>query len=114
MCYTSVCLIRQTEIAELLFTIADQMVTQQNAEKTFRSDKVEFLHRFPKGSHGTIIDMTADTELQGRLMGMGLFVGTRFKLLQGGGSSPLPLLLAVGETRIALGPEIAGSILVEQ
>ncbi len=57
--------------------------------------------------------MTAGPDLQGRLMGMGLFVGTRFQLLQGGCASTKPLILAVGETRIALGPEIARMIVVE-
>ena len=83
-------------------------------EQGFRSKKVDYLNRFPKGSFGTIVDMNTETELQGRLMGMGLFVGTTFQLLQGGGSSGKPLLLAVGETRIALSPEIAGTILVEE
>jgi Fe2+ transport system protein FeoA len=58
--------------------------------------------------------MTADAELQGRLMGMGMFIGTQFKLLQGGLTSNEPLLLAIGETRIALGTEIAQTILVEK
>ena len=83
-------------------------------EKGFRSDKVDYLSRFPTGASGTIVDMNTESELQGRLMGMGLFVGTRFQLLQGGAGSQKPLLLAVGETRIALGPEIADTILVEK
>lgn len=83
-------------------------------ETAFRSDKVDYLSRFPAGSTGTVVDMTTDNELQGRLMGMGLFVGTRFQLLQGGLGSRKPLLLAVGETRIAIGPEIARTILVER
>ncbi len=82
-------------------------------EKSFRSEKIGYLSRFPAGAAGTIVDVNAESDLQGRLMGMGLFVGTRFRLLQGGGGSRKPLLLAVGETRIALGPEIARSILVE-
>ena len=82
-------------------------------EKAFRSEKVNYLSLFPQGSGGTIVDMTTEPELQGRLMGMGLFIGTRFQLLQGGGDSSKPLLLAIGDTRIALGPEIAKTILVE-
>ncbi len=83
-------------------------------ENSFRSEKVGYLSRFPTGQTGTVVDMNAESELQGRLMGMGLFVGTRFHLLQGGGGSRKPVLLAVGETRIALGPEIATTILVEE
>ncbi|MDR3181639.1 MAG: ferrous iron transport protein A [Planctomycetaceae bacterium] len=83
-------------------------------ERGFRSTKVVFLHTFPCGSHGTIVEIVAEPELQGRLMGMGLFAGTRFQLLQGGKQSALPLILAVGDTRIAIGPEIAQNVLVEE
>ncbi len=82
-------------------------------EKIFCSDKVDYLSCFPTGAAGIVVDMNSESDLQGRLMGMGLFVGTRFRLLQGGAGSGQPLLLAVGETRIALGSEIAGTILVE-
>jgi Fe2+ transport system protein FeoA len=58
--------------------------------------------------------MVADAELQGRLMGMGLFIGTRFQLLRSGTiASNIPFLLAIGETRIAVDHNIAGTILVE-
>jgi Fe2+ transport system protein FeoA len=83
-------------------------------EKAFRSEKVIYLSEFPQGESGTIVDMMTDAELQGRLMGMGMFIGTQFKLLQGGLASNKPLLLAIGETRIALGTEIAKTILVEK
>ncbi|MDR1924984.1 MAG: ferrous iron transport protein A [Planctomycetaceae bacterium] len=94
--------------------INDSDLPENSPEKVFRSKKVIYLSTFPQGEVGTIVDMTADTELQGRLMGMGMFVGTRFKLLQGGHSSQKPLLVAIGETRIALGTEIAKTILVEK
>jgi Fe2+ transport system protein FeoA len=83
-------------------------------ESAFRTSKVIYLSAFPQGESGTIVDMTADAELQGRLMGMGMFIGTQFKLLQGGRASSKPLLLAIGETRVALGHEIANTILVEK
>ncbi|MDR3234642.1 MAG: ferrous iron transport protein A [Planctomycetaceae bacterium] len=90
------------------------MTLTSSREYGFRSDKVFFLHTFSCGSYGTIVEITAEPELQGRLMGMGLFVGTRFQLLQGGRQSRLPLILAVGDTRIAIGPEIAKTLLVEE
>ncbi|MDR1963840.1 MAG: ferrous iron transport protein A [Planctomycetaceae bacterium] len=88
-------------------------------ETAFRSDKVEYLSHFSQGQCGTIVDMIVEPELQGRLMGMGLFIGTRFQVLQGGKlpktpSSDRPILLAIGETRIALGRSIASKILVEK
>jgi len=79
----------------------------------FRSEKVDYLANFPPGGVGTIVDINTENELQGRLMGMGLFIGARFRLLQGGGGSRKPLLLAVGDTRLALGCELGRCILVE-
>lgn len=78
---------------------------------SFRSEKVDCLLRFPSGGVGTVVAINTENELQGRLMGMGLFVGVRFRLLQGGKARPL--LLAVGDTRIALGSELGRCILVE-
>jgi len=71
------------------------------------------LSQFPNGLHGTIVDVVADAELQGRLMGLGLLIGTRFQLLRSGtNGSRIPFLLAIGETRIALDYKIADVILV--
>ncbi len=81
---------------------------------SFRSEKVDYLINFPTGEMGTVVEINTENELQGRLMGMGLFVGSRFRLIQGGSSSRKPLLLAVGDTRIALGSELGRSILVEK
>ena len=83
-------------------------------EKNFRSKNVGSLSRFPSGLHGTVVDVVADAELQGRLMGMGLFIGSHVQLLRSGMTTPkIPFLLAVGETRIAVDHEIAETILVE-
>ena len=90
------------------------MVPSQNVERGFRSEQICCLSQFPDGLHGTVVDVIADAELQGCLMGMGLFVGTRFQLLRSGGTTQnIPFLLATGETRIAIGREIADMILVE-
>jgi Fe2+ transport system protein FeoA len=88
-------------------------------ETAFRSEKVVYLSHFSQGKSGTVVDLILEPELQGRLMGMGLFVGTRFRVLQGGNSSEKkssnqPMLLAIGDTRIALGRSIASKILVEE
>jgi len=64
--------------------------------------------------YGTVVNVLAEPDLQGRLMGMGLFVGTRFRLLRGNGTTRnVPQLLAIGETRIAIDHHIAEMILVE-
>jgi Fe2+ transport system protein FeoA len=88
-------------------------------EIAFRSEKVDSLSHFSQGQSGTVVDLILEPELQGRLMGMGLFVGTRFRVLQGGNSSKnksstQPMLLAIGDTRIALGRSITSKILVEE
>ena len=76
--------------------------------------KVDRLSCFPSGLYGTVVDVIADAELQSRLMGMGLFAGTRFQLLRRGtAGQKTPFLLAIAETRIALNHEIAEKILVE-
>jgi Fe2+ transport system protein FeoA len=83
-------------------------------DKESRAKKACSLSQFPGGFRGTIVDVMVDAQLQGRLMGMGLFVGTRFQLLQHGTiGSQIPFLLAIGETRIAIGWDIAERILVE-
>jgi len=85
-----------------------------NIEHGFRPKSTNSLSQFPNGFHGTVIDVAADPELQGRLMGMGLFIGTRFQLLRSGATTPkIPFLLAIGETRIAVDHDIADTILVE-
>ena len=90
-------------------------MSSPNVKRGFRSKKVGALAQFSGGHHGTVVDVVADVELQGCLMGMGLFVGTRFQLLRSGGTTHnIPFILAIGETRIALGREIAEMILVEE
>ena len=90
-----------------------RFLSPPNTAVSFRSEKVSDLLNFPTGGLGTIVDINTENELQGRLMGMGLFVGAKFRLIQGGNASPKPLLLAVGDTRIALGAELGRCILVE-
>jgi Fe2+ transport system protein FeoA len=90
-----------------------QILQPQGQDVSFRSEKVDYLFNFPTGRAGTIVDINTENALQGRLMGLGLFVGSRFHLIQGDNASCKPLLLAVGDTRIALGYELGSCILVE-
>ena len=97
---------------QLLLPCCFQTMT---TEHHFRSEKICNLCHFPHDTTGTIVNIIADLELQGRLMGMGLFVGTRFQLLRNGNRySNVPFILAVGETRIAIDYQIAEMILVER
>ena len=52
-------------------------------------------------------------ELLDRLMGMGVFVGTQVEVFRGGQDQVGPLLIGIGQTRIALGRDIAASIEVD-
>lgn len=61
----------------------------------------------------TVVGLNTSNELQGRLMGMGLTVGAKVEVLQGGNGRNKPLLIGVGESRIAIGRDIAKMILVE-
>jgi Fe2+ transport system protein FeoA len=89
-------------------------LSSHDKDVSFRSDKIDWLLHFPTGSVGTVVAINTDNDLQGRLMGLGLFVGARFRLIQGGNASRKPLLLAVSDTRIALGSELGRCILVEK
>ena len=75
-------------------------------------EREESLLNLKPGDSATILSVRCGQELTGQLMGMGLFAGTGIKLLQGGAEKPF--LLSVGETRIAMGRELAGSILIER
>ena len=59
----------------------------------------------------TVIGLNTSTDLHGRLMGMGLTIGARIEVLQKGRFKPL--LIGVGESRIAMGRDIADMVLVE-
>ena len=74
-------------------------------------EKVWSLCDLTPGSSATILSVRCGPELTGQMMGMGLMVGTEVTLLQGGAEKPY--LVSVGETRIAMGRELAGLIWVE-
>jgi len=61
----------------------------------------------------TIVKLNASNELQCRLMGMGLTIGAKVEILHGGRSRFKPLVVGVGESRIAIGRDIAKMVLVE-
>ncbi|MDO5579583.1 MAG: FeoA family protein [Planctomycetia bacterium] len=71
------------------------------------------LSELPEGKLATIVSIRLDPEIIGRFMGMGLFAGSRIRILVRGRTSQKPILLSVGDTRIALGEEYAKRILVE-
>ncbi len=68
------------------------------------------LTMLPPGQAGRIVAIHAGQRLKQRLVGMGLAPGNTVQVLQDNGG---PLLLAVGESRIALGRGMAHKILVQ-
>lgn len=65
-----------------------------------------------RGESATIVAVRLGHELFGQLMGMGLFAGAKVTALQVGEKKPL--LLSVGETRIAMGRDLARAIFIEK
>ena len=61
----------------------------------------------------TVVELNVSNELQGRLMGMGLTIGAKVEILHGGHGRFKPLVVGVGESRIAIGHDIAKMVLVE-
>jgi Fe2+ transport system protein A len=76
-----------------------------------RSSKICKLDTLGASQRATVIGLNASNDLQGRLMGMGLTIGATVEVLQKGRFKPL--LISVGESRIALGYDIANMVLVE-
>lgn len=84
-----------------------------------------FLSSLHKGETGTVVglcdlDAAADPDsdssvsLKNRLAGMGVFPGVPITVLRSAANSSRPTLLAIGDTRIALGPEIVSKIEVKK
>ena len=65
------------------------------------------------GECATVVGIQAENALQGRLMGMGLRVGARVRVLHVTGRWRRVYRLATGHTRLALGHVLANSVLVE-
>lgn len=73
-------------------------------------DGVAPLSTLHSGSRGTVIALQGGGGFQERVTDMGLFVGCEVEVLGGGDGGRM--LLAVGDTRIALGHGMADKVLV--
>jgi ferrous iron transport protein A len=78
-----------------------------------KSTRISVLDSLQTSERATVIGLNTSNDLQGRLMGMGLTAGAKVEILQGGRSIFKPLLIAVGDTRIAIGHDLAQMVLVE-
>jgi ferrous iron transport protein A len=71
---------------------------------------LEALAALPAGGRGRIARIDGGAQLTRRLMGLGLRVGSEVAVLQHRGRG---MVLASGDTRIALGADITSHLLVE-
>ena len=78
-----------------------------------KSLRICMLDALNTSDRALVVGLNTSNELQGRLMGMGLTVGAKVEILQGGHGRYKPLLIGVGESRIAIGRDIAKMVLVE-
>ena len=78
-----------------------------------KSSRTCMLDKLNMSDRATVVELNASHELQGRLMGMGLTIGAKVEILHGGHSRFKPLVVGVGESRIAIGRDIAKMVLVE-
>ena len=64
------------------------------------------------GSRGSVVAFEGGMAFQTRLVDMGLDLGCEIEVLRGGENSAGPMLIAVGETRLALGRGMSERVLV--
>ena len=68
------------------------------------------LSAVPAGRRARVVALAGGQGLRSRLLGMGLTVGSELRVLRGGTAGPT--LVALGETRLAIGRGMADRILV--
>jgi len=78
-----------------------------------KSPHIHMLDSLNMSDRATVVELNASNELQSRLMGMGLTIGAKVEILHGGRGRFKPLVVGVGESRIAIGHDIAKMVLVE-
>jgi len=70
------------------------------------------LSSVPSGRRVTVTALEGGHAFQSRVMSMGVSIGSRVEVLQGGDEHLGPLVIAVGQTRLALGRGMAQKIIV--
>lgn len=68
------------------------------------------LTQLPEGLAASVVTMKVPTEIQERLMGLGLFPGARVEILQ---KTSGHLRLGVGDTRLVIGNVLGECLLTE-
>jgi len=77
-----------------------------------QKDNVRALSDLPAGAEATVVALSGGRGFRHRLVSMGLNIGCGVKVLRGSAAGGGPTLLAVGQTRLAIGHGMAERILV--
>lgn len=75
-------------------------------------DLVVPLSALSEGQRGTVVGLAGGIAFQNRIVSMGMPLGCEVEVLQNGTPHRGPTLVAVGETRLAIGHGMAEKILV--
>ena len=75
------------------------------------ADGVIPLSRLKADDRGTVLALEGGGEFQGRVVDMGLHVGTEVEVISGGGDGGR-VLVAVGDSRLGLGHGMAEKVIV--
>ena len=70
------------------------------------------LSDLPAGTDGTVVSLSGGRAFQNRLVSMGLNIGCGVRVLRGSDGIGGPALVALGQTRLAIGRGMAKRILV--
>jgi len=70
------------------------------------------LSHVPPGTEATVARLSGGGTFQNRLLSMGLNIGCRVRVLRGSNGAGGPVLVALGQTRLAIGRGMADRILV--
>ena len=84
------------------------------ASRTAAAKHLTPLTSLRRGQSGTVACLGGGRAMQARLLGMGLYVGSEVRVLSAHHRSHGPTLVAVGETRLALGHGMAERIMVRR
>jgi Fe2+ transport system protein FeoA len=76
-----------------------------------KNTDAQALNTLGVGRKGIVVAVRGESELRERLIGMGLHVGDEIRVLHQG-EEATPILIVAGETRLALGQEMAKQILL--
>ena len=72
----------------------------------------QVLSAIAAGKTGTVVALTGGRQFQHRLSSMGIHVGCDIEILRSSNDQRGPILIAAGETRLAIGQGMADKILV--